>query len=145
MNPDPFVRPFQFGISTLLVVTTMYAALFSVLRALSLPPVVFAETAIFLTAIGLGQRFLFKGRRPIMVSIVIGTCLGLGFLFLHRALGDTFGRTVAVWESDDGRTVAYFELGNPIQGAIDGYVFGVFIAGGFLVVSELKSRLKLHA
>jgi len=133
MNPEPNVRPLQFGISTLLAVTTMYAVLFGVLRVLSFPPVLFAETTIFLTAIGLGQRFLFGGRRPIMVSIVIGTCLCTGFLFLHWALSDTLGSTIAVWEFDGGRTVFYFELGNPLQGAIDGYVFGILIGGVFSI------------
>ncbi len=164
MNSDQNVRPFQFGISTLLAVTAMYAVLFSVLRSLALPPVVFTETAVFLTAIALGQRLLFGGLRPILASAIIGICLCTGFFFLNRALGDNFGPTVAVWgwkDSDGGRSTAYFSLGdeypiNPtrgaingfvfgiIQGSIDGFFFGILIAGMFSIVDELKIRLKLH-
>jgi len=142
-GPVQSAVPCQFGISTLLLITAMYAVLFGVLRALSFPPLVFAETAIFLTAIGLGQIFLFKGQRPRMVSIIIGTCLCLGFFFLHRLFSNTLGRTVAVWEFNGGQTVVSFDLGNFLQGPIIGYVSGILIAGTFSVVNKLKSYLNL--
>jgi hypothetical protein len=143
-GPMQSAVPFQFGISTLLLITAMYAVLFGMLRALSFPPLVFAETAIFLTAIGLGQIFLFKGQRPRMVSIVIGTCLCLAFFFLHRLFSNTLGQTVAVWEFNGGQTVVSFDLGNFLQGPIIGYVGGILIAGTFSVVNKLKNYLNLH-
>jgi len=45
-----------------------------------------------------------------------------------------------MWEFDSGRTVFYFELGNPFQGAIDGYIFGILIAGVFSIGNKLKGR-----
>ena len=82
-------RPFQFGIGTLLVVTTMYAVLFAILRACNAPPLTFVAVTLFFTAVGFGQRFLFEGRRPGRASMIVGACYFVGLYFVDRvAFGD---------------------------------------------------------
>ena len=65
---------FRFGISTLLVITAMYAVLFGILRASGASPSVFVVLALLFTAVGLGQRLLFRGQRPQKASMVSGAC-----------------------------------------------------------------------
>ena len=75
---------FQFGIGTLLVVTTMYAVLFAILRACNAPPLTFVAVTLFFTAVGFGQRFLFEGRRPGQASMIVGACYFVGLYFVDR-------------------------------------------------------------
>jgi hypothetical protein len=66
--------PRRFGVSVLLVITAMYAVLFGLLQAMGAPAPVFFFVALFFTAIGLGQMFLFKGKRPRRASVLVGAC-----------------------------------------------------------------------
>ena len=79
--------PYQFGISTLLVITAMYAVLFATLRAFRAPPSVFVVVALFFTAVGLGRRFLFKGRRPARASMIVGGCFFVGLYLVYWVVG----------------------------------------------------------
>ena len=56
--------PRQYGVGTLLLITAMYAVLFSFLRCMHASEIVFALVAAFLTCVGLGQAILFKGKSP---------------------------------------------------------------------------------
>ena len=70
---------YRFGIGTLLIITTMYAVLFAVLRAFRVSPLAFVVVALFFTAVGLGQKILFKVRATTSVD-------DRGSLFLRRSI-----------------------------------------------------------
>ena len=123
--------PYQFGISTLLVITAMYAVLFAALRACHASPSVFTVIALFFTAVGLGRRFLFKGRRPARASMIAGACFFVGLYIIYRlAFGQAYlYHPFAPFDPLEG---AFF-------GAILGYLVGLLIAGAFLLIRMHKA------
>jgi hypothetical protein len=127
---DKASTPVQFGIGTLLVITTMYAVLFASLRVLHAPPSVFVVIALLFTVVGLGQTFLYKGQRPRRASMIAGACFFVGLYVIYRvAFGDEY-------------LYHFFAPFDPVEGAffgaIYGYVAGLLISGAFLVVDKAK-------
>jgi hypothetical protein len=125
------LTPIQFGISTLLVVTAMYAVLFGVMRMFDASPSTFVVIAMLFTAVGLGQVLLFKGRRPRKASMVVGGGFFVGLWVIYRiAFGnDYFYHPFAPFDPVEG---AFF-------GAMWGYVVGLLISGAFRVSRELTA------
>ena len=121
--------PRRFGVGTLLVITTMYAMLFAILRACGASPLVFVVLALLFTAVGLGQIFLFKGQRPQRASMIAGACFFVGLYVVYRVvIGDEyFYLPFAPFDPVEG---AFF-------GAIYGYFAGLLTAGTFLVIDKL--------
>ena len=62
------------GVGTWLVIATMYAVLFALLRVVDTPSMGFAVAVVFVTAICLGQAFLFNGQHPRRASMIAGAC-----------------------------------------------------------------------
>jgi len=124
--------PRRFGVGTLLLITTMFAVLFAVLRALGVPALVFAGIALFFMAVGLGQMLLFKGERPRRASITTGAFLGAGFPVFCWALHCALGPRFAVSSHPLDSVVGAF------GGAFYGYLAGILIAGVFLMIDKLK-------
>jgi hypothetical protein len=122
--------PFQFGISTLLIITALYAVLFGVMRTFNFPPVAFAVVAMLFTTVGLGQTFLFKGLRPRKASMIAGAgfFVVLWAIYLVAFGKDYFSHFFAPFDPVEG---AFF-------GAIYGYVVGLLISGAFAVVRKLS-------
>ena len=122
-------NPSQFGIGTLLFITALYAVLFGVLRALDESPFAFLVVTVFVTAVGLGQRLLYQGRRPRLASVIVGVSIAIGFMFVGIIRGE----------------VIYLGVGQlaiigSIVGAFYGFVVGRFIANIFLLVDLMKDR-----
>ena len=135
-NPAIFRKAgsrFRFGIGTLLVITTMYAMLFGILRALGATPWVFVMFALLFTAVGLGQRLLFKGQRPQKASIVAGACF---FVVLY-----VFSLVVFGAEYTYHPFVPFDPVEGAFFGAIYGYVAGLLISGAFWITGELRNVL----
>ena len=110
----------------------MYAALFGILRACDAPPSAFVVVTLFFTVVGLGQKLLFKGRRPGIASIIVGACFFVGLYMFYEA---AFG--VAAREH-------FFAPYDPVEGAfcgaILGYLVGLPISGVLLVIGMLRNR-----
>ena len=126
--------PRRFGVGIMLVITTMYAVLFSVLETFGAHPVVFVAIAIFFTAVGLGQMLLFKGQHPRRASIIVGASL-LGGLSI---LGGVFGVVIGGGWGIVGFLCCAIVLW-VICGALFGYLAGGLIAGVFLVIDKLEN------
>ncbi len=123
--------PCQFGISTLLVITAMYAVLFATLRAFHAPPSVFVLVALFFTAVGLGRRFLFKGRQPAWASMIVGACFFVGLYLVYWVVGRGYLHHPFLLAPFDPLEGALF-------GAIMGYLVGLLIAAAFLLIRMQK-------
>jgi hypothetical protein len=124
--------PRRFGVSVLLVITAMYAVLFGVLQAIRAPFSVFFVIALFFTTIGLGQAFLFKGKRPRKASVLVGACF-----FPCLAL------FMVGWETSRILHEAFLPslLGlwcSTLGGAVLGYTGGGIVDGVFLVIDKLN-------
>jgi hypothetical protein len=126
--------PRRFGVGTLLIITTAYAVLFAVMRALEFPPAAFVLVSLFFTAVGLGQMLLFKGRQPRKASVIVGACLYpplfLGTIILESGAGHRYHLP-----PDLGIGVCC----SIPSGAMAGYLAGILIAGVFLVVEKVRS------
>jgi hypothetical protein len=129
-SPRPIVReagvPRRFGVGTMLLITTMYAVLFAVLRSLQAPPITFLIVGLFVFAVGLGQMFLYKGQRPRRASIVVGACIGVGFWMLQ-----------CIQFFNDRNLFLGLLLLLTIYGVVCGYVVGLFIGSVFLFADKL--------
>jgi hypothetical protein len=137
-SPQAAVRrtvgmPRQYGVRTMLVITTLYAVLFAFLASLKAHPFFFVAPGIFLAGIGLTQMFVFKGTRPREASLLAGSCLlaagaATGVVLMHCA-----------GEPGDG-VLLWMVVFTPGVGAALGYLVGVAIAGPFLVAEWPKRR-----
>ena len=131
--------PRRFGVGTLLLITTLYALLFALLRALNAEPLAFFLIALFFTLVGLGQMLLFHGQRPRRASILVGACFPAAVfipVWLARiALGATYARFPMsrlleglFWET--------------LGGAVCGYLAGMLIAAVFLLFDKIAPKRK---
>ena len=66
--------PRRFGVGVLMLLMTMFAVLFSVLRSFHADVGVFALFSTMFAAVAIGQMLLFSGRYPRAASIWVGGC-----------------------------------------------------------------------
>jgi hypothetical protein len=129
----PFGVPRRFGIGTILVVTTAFGLLLSLLQGLGAPPGVVWFVIVFVSLVGLGQMLLFGAKQPRMASIVVGAiCLPLM----------TFA--TAVFFSPRGvraEEAACTTIAAAIFGALFGYLAGGVVAGVFLIMDGVEQAL----
>ncbi len=123
--------PRRFGVGILMLMTTMFAALFSVMRLLGAPAEVFITVAVLFAGVGLGQMLLYRGKYPRAASIWVGGCLfpveviGLMIHFRSFAPG-----------------LVLLLVASPFLGPILGYLAGGLTAGVFLLLENYAKRSK---
>jgi len=126
-----FSAPRKFDLSTVLVVTTAYAAVFSLLRAIGIPPVVVFIVATFFTSVALGQAILFGAEHPRLASAIVGSAFFVVALTIYALL-------------DPGATpeeLPSMIVWNLISGAFWGYVGGVVVGFVFMVAHWVRLML----
>jgi hypothetical protein len=135
--PSPQVgMPRRFGIGTMMILTAMYAVLFSLLTTLGAPHVVFAAIAIYVTGVGLCQVLLYKGKNPRRASIVGGMILMFVMTFAIMVAENWSSRHWSDWIVVLPLSAASAGAMGSLLGAPLGYVVGCFIAAIFLVKKE---------
>jgi hypothetical protein len=102
----------------LLIIATMYALLFSLLKALGTPPTQFLTVVGFCTLVGFGQAALFRGKKPRLASFLVG-----GVVY-----------SLAGWFLSWRHGVAIDLIWAFLMGGAAGYVIGCLIGGAFLVL-----------
>jgi len=134
--------PRRFGVFLMMLMVTLYAILFSMLRMLRATNLVFGLFALLFTGIGIGQAVLFGGRYPRLASIWIGAilvpievCASVliqkpAFLVFTGPWAGTFTALALV---------VVFLL-SVLPGAVFGYLFGTLTAGGFYLVDWYEKR-----
>ncbi len=116
----------QFGIGILLVIVTMYAVLFGILRAFRASPLAFVVVTLFFTVVALGQKLLCKGRQPGRASFIVGACFFVGLYIIYRIFGV---------EGHNHPFPPY----DPVEGAFFGAIFG------YPETLSLKTHVHLRA
>ena len=130
---EPFGVPRRFGIGTILVVTTAFGLLLSLLQALGAPPGVVWFVIVFISLVGLGQMLLFGAKQPRLASIVVGAvCLPL---MTFATLVFSSPRGV------HGEEAACTTIAAAIFGGGFGYLAGGVVAGVFLVMDAVEQAL----
>ncbi len=132
--------PRRFGVFLMMLMVTLYAVLFSVLRWLQASNLVFGLLALLFTGIGIGQAVLFGGRYPRSASIWIGSILvpiEVCVFIMNKNdflyVGAFSGMMAFVC------LLLAFLLSIPF-GALFGYLFGTVTAGGFWLVDLYEKR-----
>lgn len=125
-------KPCRFGVGRLLVITTLYAMLFAILRTGETHPLNFLAVVLFVTAVGLGQTLLFHGQRQRRASLIMGACMFAGII----AFSDWTGI------GPPRRTLSFrvFPLEGAFIGAGCGYLVGRLIASVFSLINKLGCR-----
>lgn len=128
--------PRRFGVGILLVIATMYAVLFAIMRTLAFPPAAFVLIALFFTGVGLGQMLLFKGKRPRRASVIVGGILCPSLFLAVAVIEGVVHRipTVNLLHPDFWKILGYCT----ITGTILGYLAGMLIA----VVVQFESPVR---
>jgi hypothetical protein len=132
--------PRRFGMFIMMLMVTLYALLFSLLKVLHASTSVFVFIALLVTGIGIGQAVLFGGRYPRAASIWIGLVLVPIEMLAFCMFANDFiyfgnmsvGEVLAV-------VIGIVFVGVPI-GAIVGYLFGTVTAGGFYLEDWYDKR-----
>jgi Putative addiction module component len=128
----------HFSLSTLLLIVGAYGVLLGVLAALRMPPIITLDIAIFVTAVGLAQAFLFGGRKPRRASVISGgvvACLLAGGQTYWYLLDSKYPEGVA-W-------APYVAIAATIIGAVHGIIFGYIVGrliGLLFVWGDLMHR-----
>jgi hypothetical protein len=128
--------PRRFGVFLMMLMVTQYAVLFSFLRWLRAPELIFAMVALFFTGIGIGQACLFGGRYPRAASIWVGSILGplevSGYVLWRSYSSSGFFLSLLL-------SLGAFLFLIPV-GAACGYLIGTVTAGGFWLVDLYEKR-----
>lgn len=124
---EPFGVPSRFGVGTLLVVTTAYGFLLSLLLAMNFDRRAIAWIVVFVSLVGVAQMLLFDSRRPRQASLLAGMValplLAMMSSFVHDGYSlPLSGLVCLLW-----------------FGAPAGYLAGGVVAGVFLVMDAVAS------
>jgi len=123
--------PRRFGVGILLLMTTMFAALFSLMRLLGAGAEVFIMVAVLFAGVGLGQMLLYGGKYPRAASIWVGGCLfPVEVIGLMIHLGSFHAELVLLL------------MMSPFLGAGFGYLAGGLTAGVFLLLKKYSQQAK---
>jgi hypothetical protein len=133
--------PRRFGVAVMMILMAMYAVLFSAMRLLDAPVVVFVTIAVFVTGIGLGQMLLFGGRYPRAASLWVGAGLlpaEVAVLMVWFFVRETRGSTLRIEQVFFlPLLVAVIAAVTAPIGAFFGYLSGGLTAGVFFVLQKL--------
>jgi len=124
-----FSAPRKFDLSTMLVVTTAYAAVFALLRAINFPATATLIVAAFFTSVALGQAILFGAKHPRWASALVGSAFFVIVLIAY-SLADPYGPT-----PDELPSMIVL---NSVFGAFWGYVGGVIVGFVFMVAHGVR-------
>jgi len=160
-NDEAYGVPRRFGMGTILITMTLFAALLGLLRAVGTWPPLIGVLVTFISLVAVGQMFLYRGIRPRAASVVVGAIL-IGILFLIGTLivwmdmgylptrflfSGPFRRTMAKLPVFVGDALAWaaFALSAGAAaafGALLGYTAGGVVAGVFLVMDYIDALLQ---
>ncbi|MCM2374381.1 hypothetical protein [Aporhodopirellula aestuarii] len=126
---DLFSAPRKYDLSTAIVVTTAYAAVFALLRAISFPAMAAFLLVAFFTSVALGQAVLFGAKHPRSASALVGSAFFVIMLIAECMLGQR-GRAINALPS-----MIAFGL---FFGAFWGYVGGVIVGSVFMVAHGVR-------
>jgi hypothetical protein len=125
--------PRRYTVGALLVITTLYAIVFGLLRTVDAEPPAFVGVALYLTAIGAAQMLLFRGEKPREASILVGSAVPLLIgIFVILSVGNRGGGP------GTGDPIPLLMTALPVLGAIVGYLLGCTVAGVFLVIERFR-------
>lgn len=140
-RPKVYSAPRRFDLSTIMVVTAAYALMFSVINALFSSfggaAGISIMVGVFVTLVGVGQAFMFGGRRPRTASILVGTILTCLIMFGSMALFARGGGASFM--------LPWVLVYGVMTGAIYGYLAGVMVGGVFLVSDWIRRRFKRNS
>jgi hypothetical protein len=140
-RPKVYSAPRRFDLSTIMVVTAAYALMFSVINALfsSIGGAagISIMVGLFVTLVGVGQAFMYGGRKPRTASILVGVTLTCLIMFGSMLFFDS-GRGV-------GFMLPWMLIYGVLTGAIYGYLAGVMVGGVFLASDLLRRRFKRNS
>ena len=125
--------PRRFGLALMFLVVTLYALLFSGMKLLGAPPVIFAVVATLITGVGFGQVLLFSGKYPRIASIWVGAVL-FPLEILVVQLVSLFNPSNTFTSDDDIATAIVSVVVSIPGGAIFGYLSGCLTAGIFFLL-----------
>ncbi|MBN1908451.1 MAG: hypothetical protein JW818_01815 [Pirellulales bacterium] len=123
--------PRRFPMGTLMLMVTLFAVLFAVMQSFKLPGwLIFVIAGLFL-AVGMGQVWLLRGRRPKLASMIAGAVFVPAVAaILYLMFGRRYpSASLNVWDYLLAALLAYISI--PV-GVVLGYVFGCLAAGVFL-------------
>jgi hypothetical protein len=131
--------PKRFSIAILMAWMTLFALVFSVLECVAAPPQIFGIVTILMLGIGLGQMWLFGGKKPRLASVLAGTVLlSVEVAALNLATG---------YFTREGSSIVLRIIFSIISiviciplGAFFGYLLGTLTAGIVLTLNYLENR-----
>jgi len=137
--------PRRYGVGTLLLITAMYAVLFSVLRCLQVPLGTFLLIVAFFTLVGLGQMFFFKGREPQAAAALVG--IFFWPLAVLANLGLTlFGRSpFPSWLDHPGLMLLWIVLGGMAGSFAGAVILAVFTVAAMIKRPLAARRLRIKS
>jgi hypothetical protein len=124
-----FSAPRKFDLLTILVVTTAYAVVFALLRAISFPGIAVLIVAAFFTSVALGQAILFGAKHPRWASALVGSVFFVILLFAYALMDQHSPPPDALLQA------IWWTL---IFGAFSGYIGGVIVGFVFLVAHGIR-------
>jgi hypothetical protein len=127
-----FSAPRKFDILTILVVTTAYAAVFALLRAINFSGIAVLIVAAFFTSVALGQAILFGAKHPRWASALVGS---LFFVVM------IIGNLLIDQQSPRPDLLLGMIWSILIFGAFAGYIGGVFVGFVFMVAHGIRLAL----
>lgn len=137
--------PRRFSVGTLMILTALFAVLFSMLEVFGANSIIFFIFAAFFLGIGLCQMFLYNAKEPRKASIVGGFYLGLVIGLAAITVNTLMQKYMQNMSKDDyqnTRIIAYLFM---LFGGPFGYLSGCLTAGIFLVREKEEKEAENEA
>ena len=130
--------PRKFSMAVLMMMVTLFAVMFSILRWLDASPVYYGIFGVLVFGVTLGQMILFGGKYPRAASIWSGAVL----LPLEIGAISLFANLINVYQNVFERLVLtlFFMLFTVPVGALFGYLAGGLTAGVVLLLEWKKDQ-----
>jgi len=130
--------PRRFGVGILMLLMTLFAVLFSVMRSVGARVETFAIISTMVAAVAIGQILLFGGRYPRAASIWVGACFfPLQVIALFVRMNFEYGGR-SYGSPDDLLALSALLLPFSVAlGAAFGYLTGGVVGGVFLILDAL--------
>ncbi|MGA2032763.1 MAG: Clp protease N-terminal domain-containing protein [Thermoguttaceae bacterium] len=131
--------PRRFSLAILMLMVTLFAVLFSIMRMLDVHPIAFIMIFVLVLAVGFGQALLFQGRYPRAASMWVGGILvPLEVLVAMIVVAKTS-------ETADIKEFYCLLVCSAVLGPAVGYMAGCVTAGAFFLIDQYQKRRAARA
>jgi hypothetical protein len=133
--------PRRFGMGILILLVSLFAVLFAVMKMMGVDPITFVVTTVLFAGVATGQVLLFGGKKPRAASVWVGAGL-FPVEMLAVLVGSAIAPSILSLTKIEQESVELLLIFSIPLGAGFGYLAGGLTAGAFVFIERYKKHQK---